>query len=305
MRTRLLIPFGLLIALGMLLSACGASANTGVQAASLPISDTANLMVTADLPVNAQGQPIAAKVNDAEITIDQFNRALARYEQQQLAASDVTTARTTVLNTLIDQTLIEQAAMTQSVTVTDADVQAELDESMGIAGSPEAWQQWLAANLYTEDEFRATLYDTLITSRMRDILTQGLDGNVAQVHARHILVATEVEATGILERLNAGEDFAALAAAYSRDVTTRAQGGDLGWFAQDALLEPYLAEVAFSLQPGQLSGAVPTSLGFHVIQVLERAEQPIPEAERANLAQNRFEVWLASLRSSATIERYL
>lgn len=257
----------------------------------------------AGMPVNADGETIVARVNSVEILESELNRALARY-QSQIEVLDLDALRTDILNSMIEQVLIEQAAAAQNITVSDAEVQAEIDANIQIAGSPEAWQQWLANNLYTEEEFRETLRETLITARMRDIVTQGIHGDVPHVHARHILVATEAEANELLARINNGEDFGALAAAHSSDVTTREQGGDLGWFAQGELLEPYLAEVAFSLEPGQVAGPVATALGFHLIQTLEKADRPIPEEKLPMVAQGQFELWLAGLISQATIEVY-
>jgi parvulin-like peptidyl-prolyl isomerase len=253
-------------------------------------------------PLNAAGEALVARVNGTEITKSTLDRAMARYEQQQLLAQDAGALRDMILNTLVDQALIDQAALNQSVLVTDADVQTELDANKQIAGSNDAWNTWLSANLYTEDEFRATLRDTLITARMRDIITQDVNGVVPYVHARHILVSTETEANDLIARVRAGEDFTALAAQYSKDITTKDQGGDLGWFAQGELLEPYLSEVAFSIQPGDIAGPIATTLGYHVLQTLEREDRPVPEDKRASLAQSQFEQWLEGLRTQATIE---
>lgn len=327
MNFRKRILLALVIGAALLVAACGSPASSSsdtssnnaqaptsnapaaapTQAAtSLPASPQAEQAAqAAGQPVNENGEPIVARVNDAVITRAEFERAVARYQMQQLTFADDSAMQATVLDTLIDQALIEQAAAAENIQVTDAEVQAELDANIEIAGGEQAWQQWLDANMFTADEFRETLYNTLLTARMRDSVTQDVNANVPQVHARHILVETESEATSLLEQLNAGGDFAALAAQHSRDVTTREQGGDLGWFAQDELLEPYLAQVAFSLDPGAIAGPVPTSLGFHVVQVIERGDRPIPEEKRASVAQNQFENWLADLRRNATIERYL
>lgn len=270
-----------------------------------PAAPGSLLVVPLNLPVNSDGVPLVARVNASDITQDELARALQHYQPQQTTSAEAAALQLTVLETLIEQELIVQAASAQNVQVTDDEVQSEIQASIELAGSESAWQQWLAENRYTPEEFRETLRDTLITGRMRDIVTQEISGNLLQVRARHILVPTEDTATELLSRINAGEDFAALAQAYSSDVTTREQGGDLGWFAQGTLLEPYLAEVAFSLEPGQLAGPIPTSLGFHIIQSIERAERPVPDEERASLAQSQFEQWLQELRQTATIERYL
>ena len=68
-----------------------------------------------------------------------------------------------------------------------------------------------------------------------------------EIHARHILVATEDEAKEIAERLKKGEDFATLAKEKSKDAN--AEGGDLGWFGRGQMLKPF-EDAAFALDVG-------------------------------------------------------
>lgn len=255
------------------------------------------------LPVNAANEKVVARVNGAEITFIAFERALARKQQEFEAADEFALAADT-LDTLIEQLLIEQAALSLGVTISEADLMAQLDSLKADAGSPEEWENWLAQNLYNEQEVRALLRNGMITEQVINLVTQKTTGTVRQVHARHILVLTEEDAKMTLTRLQNGEDFAALAKTLSRDVTSFEQGGDLGWFGQGELLEEVLSEVAFALLPGQIAGPVATRLGYHVIQTLEFREQPITLEQQANLRQKQFENWLQALRDSASIERY-
>ncbi len=257
------------------------------------------------LPTNASGIKLAATVNGQEITYDAYSRALAR-KQQQVDAATQDTLRADVLNEMIDDALIEQGAKTQNITVTDAQVQAELQSMKSDAGSDDAWKQWLTTNQYTEDDFVESLRLTLLTNAVRDSLTSDLEGNVHQVHARHILVSSLDTANQILTRLKNGEDFATLAKTLSEDETTRENGGDLGWFTQEELLVPELAKAAFSLQPGQIAGPIQTELGYHIVQTLEVADKPIDDPQRrVSIAQTRFDNWLEPLRQSAKIERFI
>ena len=101
-----------------------------------------------------------------------------------------------------------------------------------------------------------------------------------EVHARHILVATEADADAIIAELKKGGDFAAIAKARSTDPGA-AQGGDLGWFKQGDML-PEFSAVAFALQPGQITdNPVHTRYGWHVIKVEERRAAPPPSFEQA------------------------
>lgn len=278
--------------------------NAAMDTQMLQIPEATPATAQAALPVNEAGEPVVARVNEVEIRQAELDRAIQRYAMMQIPGMDDTMQRTNVLNALIDQVLINEAAAAQNVVVSPEELQAEIAANIEIAGSEEAWNAWLAQNLYTPEEFERTLHETLVTTQMRDLVIQDLSSAVTHVHARHILVATELQANEVIARLNSGEDFGALAAVYSSDVTTREQGGDLGWFAHGELLEPYLAEIAFSLQPGQVAGPVATPLGFHVVQVVERADQPVPEEKRPLVAQGQFELWVDSLRADATIEVY-
>jgi peptidyl-prolyl cis-trans isomerase D len=117
-----------------------------------------------------------------------------------------------------------------------------------------------------------------------------------QVRARHILfkLAQQVEAEeearvraeaeAALQRIQAGEDFAALASQLSHDPVSAQQGGDLGFFKRGEMVKPF-EDTAFGLQPGTVSEPVRTDFGYHLIKVEERQEagyQPL-EAVRAEL----------------------
>ncbi len=295
----------LILALAAACSAAPSPVVSPTQPGSTTVPDVIPTAVpTANLPLNEAGVALVARVNGADITLPQFERAVAR-AQYDSVVSDSSLLQVTVLDTMIEQVLIDQAATQMNIVVSDGELDTELQANIQLAGGQQAWQNWLSANQYTEAEFRDILRSTLITSRVRDAVTlANNEAALEQVRARHILVRTEAEALDILARLQAGEDFATLATV-SLDVTTRDNGGDLGWFTRDELMEQSLADVAFSLQPGQIAGPIPTRLGYHIIQTLEVGERPAEIEDQASLAQARFETWLDSQRASATIERYI
>jgi len=131
--------------------------------------------------------------------------------------------------------------------------------------------------------------------------------NEEEVHARHILVATEDEAKAILAQLKGGADFAALAKEKSKDPGA-AEGGDLGYFTKDQMV-PEFAEVAFKLDKGQLSDPVKTQFGWHIIKVEDKRIKPTPTFDQVkqqieNYVTHRAQAQLVdSLRKTATIER--
>lgn len=103
----------------------------------------------------------------------------------------------------------------------------------------------------------------------------------SQTCVRHILVGAEAQAAAIKARLDAGEDFAAIARAESTDNQvpngTAQKGGDLGCVPQGSLVPEFEAAMA-ALQPGQVSAPVQTQFGFHLIQVSERKTVSLEEA---------------------------
>ena len=132
--------------------------------------------------------------------------------------------------------------------------------------------------------------------------------NEEEVHARHILVATEGEAKDIETQLKNGADFAKLAKDKSKDPGA-AEGGDLGYFTKEQMV-PEFADAAFKLDKGQISDPVKTQFGWHIIQVLDKRTKPTPSYDQVksqleNYVARRAQADLVdNLRKSATIERF-
>jgi parvulin-like peptidyl-prolyl isomerase len=121
-----------------------------------------------------------------------------------------------------------------------------------------------------------------------------------QVWARHILVETKDQAEEVLALLQDGSDFATLAGIYSTDSSNSQIGGDLGWFGKGAMVAPF-EEVAFALEPGEISEIVETDFGFHIIQSLGKEERPLSDTEYQDEKSAKFEEWMTSQRDAATI----
>ena len=81
------------------------------------------------------------------------------------------------------------------------------------------------------------------------------------------MTAAFARADSVLVRARAGEDFAALAAEFSEDPGSAQRGGELEWFRRGTGYAKEFERAAFAMRPGQISNVVPTSFGFHIIQV--------------------------------------
>jgi peptidyl-prolyl cis-trans isomerase D len=100
--------------------------------------------------------------------------------------------------------------------------------------------------------------------------------------------AQEKAATLAQQARQPGADFAALARANSDDAGSKANGGDLGWVAKDAMVKPF-EDALFAMQPGQISDPVKSDFGWHVIQLREvKAGKQVPfEEAREQLAREQ------------------
>jgi peptidyl-prolyl cis-trans isomerase SurA len=145
---------------------------------------------------------------------------------------------------------------------------------------------------------------------------------VTQTHARHILLRpSEIlsleearhKLLGLRERIENGDDFAALARAHSDDTGSAASGGDLGW-ANPGQMVPEFEKAMNALKPNQLSQPVRTPFGLHLIQVLGRRSHDISQEREfaaarqqihARKADERYEQWARQLRNEAFVEYLL
>jgi peptidyl-prolyl cis-trans isomerase C len=308
--TKFLIGMAIFLAVFFLSGCAGGNAPTATTESSVQSGGNNGQNQATSVPM-ATSQAMAARVNDQAILMADFERTLAR-RLEAIAAnneappSDMQAFRKLVLDTMISQVVIDQAAIAQGIQVTDAEVEAEIQSMVEVAGGRENFLSRVAAEGMTEEEYRKSVRDALLTQKMRDTVTANICDNVDQVRARHILVADEAAAKQIVANLNNNGDFVALAAGFSLDITTRQNGGDLGWFARGQLLQPALEDAAFSLPINGISQPIQTDLGYHILQVLERAsDRPIDPETCFRLTQSAFERWQQDLLAKAKIERLI
>jgi peptidyl-prolyl cis-trans isomerase D len=170
--------------------------------------------------------------------------------------------------------------------------------------------------LLNPDELRATVEVTDEDVRIYYEDNSEEFAQEEQVKARHILLSsnpdrTADEARSMLEearaRVEAGEDFAALAAEMSDDPGSKDRGGDLGFFGRGQMIAEF-EEASFAAEPGDLVGPIETSFGVHLIQVEEkraagtRGLDEVAEQIRSRLTSDRSEE-LAAAQITALAER--
>ncbi len=143
-----------------------------------------------------------------------------------------------------------------------------------------------------------------------------------EVHVRHILLKpseirsdaeTRQLAERLYERLQGGEDFAALAKSFSEDPGSALNGGDLNWVEPGSLV-PEFRQVMADSPVGRVSQPFRSPFGWHVLEVLDRrtsdASGEAREQQALNLLRNRkydeeLQNWLRQIRSEAYVETRL
>jgi len=151
---------------------------------------------------------------------------------------------------------------------------------------------------FTLDQLRSMYEVSLLSDKLEAEITKDMVPVEDQVWARHILVETEEEAQNIINLLNEGQDWSALAAEYSLDTSNSADGGDLGWFSASDMVSEF-SDAAFALEkPGQISDPVQTDFGWHIIQFIGKRQAQMSEADFQNEKNTVYNEWLAEIRNA-------
>lgn len=174
---------------------------------------------------------------------------------------------------LLQQVVVEQI-LNDKYEVTDEEIDAELATVKEQYG--EGYEAALAQSNVTEEMLKSNIRFTLLQEKAtKDVevtdeeIQNYYDQASQELNARHILVEDEATANEIIEKLNAGEDFADLAKEFSTDPGSGAQGGDLGWFSVGTMV-PAFNDAAYALEIDQISEPVQSDFGYHIIQVKEK-----------------------------------
>lgn len=146
-----------------------------------------------------------------------------------------------------------------------------------------------------------------------------------RLRLRHILLAVVpkaedtarayVLADSLLNAARQGEDFGEMAKAFSRDDETRAQGGELGWFATAQLPPEFSDAVRGWKTPGEYRGPVKTQFGLHLLKLLDYQEHreysmdtdfdKIKELARQDKTGRVVDEWIEKVKERTYIEMRL
>ncbi len=252
---------------------------------------------------------VIAKVNGKNIMLDNFNKEFevlknARIEQYgedvlEKIVEDMPYEeylKKSLLNMMIDETIVSQDLENLEIGVTDDEVNADLElrKSKFIANSSDPengeaeYNKYLEEMGFTEEYLRTTIRrELMVVKHKEDFLNKihleekdiekyynDNKNELEKIKLSHILVKDNEAGQKVLEKLNAGESFATVAATESLDTQTAAQGGyfgvdlrrgDLGGVGLGQLEEP-----AFALEVGKYSELIESDFGIHILYLEEK-----------------------------------
>ena len=217
--------------------------------------------------------------------------------------------RCQILEDLLLQKLMLNQAEMDSITVTDDQVEAEMNQRIRYfvsrMGSQEKLEEYFNKTISEiKDEVRRSVKDNQLQQRVQAGIMEGIEvtPKEVQVFYRSIptdsipMVDEEYEIAQIVKRppvsldeklqvkerlyqirkriLDGESSFATMAVLYSEDPGSARQGGELG-FAGKGVYATEFENVAFNLRDGEISEVVETEFGFHIIQLIERRDETI------------------------------
>lgn len=262
-----------------------------------PIAGALILAAMTALPVAAQDNEVAATVNGEDITASDVAVAVSTLAP---ALEQVPAAQRpqVVLDLLIDMAILSEAAE-----------EADLDEDPLYEQRLDFYRGQILRDLYMEKVVGESVTDEAVRARFDEEVAKIEPQK--EVSARHILVEDEAKARELIEELKGGADFAELAAANSTDPGSASRGGDLGFFGPGQMV-PEFEEAAMALEPGSFTEEpVQSQFGYHIIQVDEVRDSPMPTFEEVSdrirqlMMREAFVEELERLKENAQIEKHI
>jgi parvulin-like peptidyl-prolyl isomerase len=275
-------------------------------------------MIVAALALVACANPAVgatvARVDNVMLTRQDLDQRIALFKASaqvgQPVPSDQEIERALV-NYFVQEHLVLGLARQRGVAIESQDVDNQIEQlrasitsqggpgldeivrgQLGMAGENSSEFRQLASSLVAQDKLAETLVTTdTVRQELSAQMMARTNEKVDQVHAALILVPGEAQATQVIELLNQGQAFEALASEFSQDPGSAANGGDVGWFRQGQIQIPEIDQALFSLQPGETSKTpVQTEQGYYIFKVIARELRAVMTAEEA---QQALEIGLA------------
>lgn len=241
---------------------------------------------------SSEDPELVVETNSGNITKEAF------YNEMKAANGEM------VLQQMVLTTILEE-----KYDIDEDFVDEELDLMKAQYG--EQWEMILMQSGFaSEDDFRdelrlqllqqeALIEDIEVTDEEIETRFERLQ---TEVEASHILLEDEETAQDIIDQLNDGADFAALAEEHSTDPGSAIEGGQLGFFSAGQMV-PEFEEAAYTLDIDEISEPVQSDFGWHIIKVTDKRETEIDQ-DIEDIRENiRQEIALGKLDDTVAMDK--
>ncbi len=255
-----------------------------------------------------RGRPgsTAIQVEDTRYRLDYFASRLTMFVDQSGGQGVVqpSSALPAISDLLIQEEIVRRFAGEKDVTVTDDEIREEIASRLGITADDESFdvvfQQELVRSELSETDYRQMIEAAVVTDKLREKFLAEVPASAESVHYRQIVVSEQATADDIKQQIEAGGDFAALAAENSLDPATKDVGGDVGWVPR-GVLDASAEELIFSMKVGEIT-VIPFPGGVLLIEMLKKAgDHPVEEDQKEPLAARLFDDWTEDKKQSLSI----
>ncbi|MFH0893954.1 MAG: peptidylprolyl isomerase [Bacteroidota bacterium] len=264
---------------------------------------------------SAQPQPgtvidqVVAVIGNEIILQSDVETQYLQYIAQGLAAENNADMKCKIFEEMLFQKLMLHQAKVDSVTITESQVENEMDRRLRYfiqqVGSQEKLEEYYQKTIIQiKEDFRTAIREQMLVDNVQGKITEDITVTPTEVKTFYNslpkdsipLISAETEILqivrkpkvspeeitnamekimGLRERVLKGESFSALAVLYSDDPGSSKKGGELGFVSRGDLF-PEVEEMAFSLKtPNEISSIVKSKVGYHIIQLIERRGERI------------------------------
>jgi peptidyl-prolyl cis-trans isomerase SurA len=320
--------------------------------------------LAASCTLKTPGNDVAATVDGEKIyraDVERYFQNQTSGSNQPLSDEQATSLRLSILGNLIENQILMHRAGKLGLLATDEEVDRRLKEIRSPYTDQEFTQRLQERKLSLDDikrEIRRSLTAEKVVNKEITSKVNITDQDIAdyysahrsefnliepRYHLAHILVTTSPDPQGrdpnkarneadarkkigsVLARLQAGEDFSSLAASYSEDSATSANGGDIGIVPESALKQTDTAtrDDVMKLKPGQYTPVIPLGnpasrqiAGFQIVKLIsvepaglrELSDQHVKQEIRRQLQERREQLlktaYYEVMRDQAKIQNY-
>ncbi len=299
------------------------------------------------------GESVAATVGTKKISEQTITDYITNYRTSQGLDDDSNFAmvlsmygmtpesfRENIIDMFVNRELVLLAAQEKGMSIDSATIDEYVNQMKSNYSDDTAWQTALTNAGLTEEKYRENIEYALLNKQLSESFAVSDDPTDEQVFAvaqdnlkyfekakrsSHILFDASDEETAkeVLEKINNGTlDFADAASQYSKDTSSAANGGDVGWDLLTSFVSEYQTALD-GLELGQVSELVKSQFGYHIIKCTEvmpaadsvKSLSDLPEAFQTYFKQlatttsssststsTAFSVWLNGYRTTVDVK---